>query len=948
MEPARALEALAAAASAAAPFVLLLEDLHEADVERRAFVSDLATAVRRTRGAALVVTSRSDPGEPFQRQRLEPLRSAETRALLAHTLGAELPEAAADWVAGASAGNPLFALEYLRYLVRLGHLWSDGRSWRWRRPAAAAAPPTIEALVEHFLTGALAEPALEGVVAALTLLPLESGGELLERAAGVSGAVYAAATRELERRGVLARGEFAHPLYREAAARLVPPPARREAARRALASPSLPTSAVPALVSAAELDTEAAIAVLSRTAETAAAFGDDALAARLLAQASDLAAGQERGALALQAAKLLMGRDYPRMVELAERAASLLPDPTEALFLQASGLSVRGDAQGMARVIERLPPAARSGPEWLRRQVRLLHQAGRREELIAAWEASPHRAEVDAGTVHFVGWAYLHAGRPRKAAELAAERLARPDTDEASAADLLELQASIAFYAGDNDAAERLFTALLERARATGAASPPNVANLLRNRAVVRMQQARPAESLPDLEAALSVYEEVGHGLHHAGTLVMMSYAYQELGAYERAEEVLTEALETARRSGAARFLGTVVAQLADLYLEWPGDAHGALALRYASQAMEAGAVDPGGLEGLTARYLISRAATALGRPAEGLALAQGLLDEAEPAELVEVKLAAHHAAGLALESLGRAGEALRHHGLARSMAAERGMTLHEHRYGLEVDRLTGDAARAATRRAWFAERGLQHGVNVARRYFPEPGADEPARPRATGGPARLEVLGPMRVSRAGEVSPVRGRRRRALLLALAEARLAGAPEVSRLDLIETLYPAADEARAVASLEQLVSEVRKDLGPNAVKTGANGYALGELSVDAEEFLTTSATGLWRGELGEGADWDVRESVRERLLAALTAVAHGLMGEDPVEAARAAGVLRRHDPYDASYLRLHLTALGAAGLEATLADEYGRARRAMAEVGEDLPASPAEFLGPSPG
>lgn len=411
---------------------------------------------------------------------------------------------------------------------------------------------------------------------------------------------------------------------------------------------------------------------------------------------------------------------------------------------------------------------------------------------------------------------------------------------------------------------------------------------------------------------------------------------------------MLTEALETARRSGAARFLGTVVAQLADLYLEWPGDAHGALALRYASQAMEAGAVDPGGLEGLTARYLISRAATALGRPAEGLALAQGLLDEAEPAELVEVKLAAHHAAGLALESLGRAGEALRHHGLARSLAAERGMTLHEHRYGLEVDRLTGDAARAATRRAWFAERGLQHGVNVARRYFPEPGADEPARPRATGGPARLEVLGPMRVSRAGEVSPVRGRRRRALLLALAEARLAGAPEVSRLDLIETLYPAADEARAVASLEQLVSEVRKDLGPNAVKTGANGYALGELSVDAEEFLTTSATGLWRGELGEGADWDVRESVRERLLAALTAVAHGLMGEDPVEAARAAGVLRRHDPYDASYLRLHLTALGAAGLEATLADEYGRARRAMAEVGEDLPASPAEFLGPAPG
>src|SRR5690606_29895118 len=111
-----------------------------------------------------------------------------------------------------------------------------------------------------------------------------------------------------------------------------------------------------------------------------------------------------------------------------------------------------------------------------------------------------------------------------------------------------------AFYVGDNLAAEKAFSELLEAAGAEGRVTQPNVANLLRNRAVARMQQANYLDSLPDLEAALRIYEEVGHGLHHAGTLVMMSYAYEELGAYERAEEALTEALETAERSGSRHF----------------------------------------------------------------------------------------------------------------------------------------------------------------------------------------------------------------------------------------------------------------------------------------------------------------------------------------------------------------------------------------------------------
>ncbi len=939
VEPARALEAVAATLARCAPFVLHVEDLHEADDERAALLRDLAAMVRRTPGVGLLVTSRTDPGTPFRRFRVEPLAEREVHELLEGALGSRLPAEAASWIAARSGGNPLFALEYLRYLGRQGHLWSDGRSWHWRRPGPDAPPPTVEALIEHFLEGALAGTGLAAAVAAKALLPAGSGAALEARAAGLTPAAWRSAERELERRGVLANGEFVHPLYRESAARLTPAERRREVARRALAAPELPPSQAAALVADAGLSPREAVDRLRRAADAAREAGDRTAAGRLLALASDRASGVESGSLALEAARLLVGRDYPLMLALAERAASLLDDPTEALLVQAGGLSVRGDREALDEVLARLPPAAKTGPEWLQRLVRLLHQAGRRDEVIAAWEASPHRDQCDGGTVYCVGWAYLHAGRPRTAAALVDEWLARPTTDASGAADIKDLRASIAFYLGDNEAAEATFTELLERAATTPGASPPNTANLLRNRALARMQQARIADSLPDLEAALRVYEEVGHGLHYAGTLVMMSYAHQELGAYERAEEVLTEALEVVERAGEPGSLNGVVAQLADLYLEWPGRAHAALALRYAVRAAEAAA--PGGLESVTATYLLSRARTATGRAQEGLELAERALAMAESSEVAEAVLAARFAQGLALEALGRAAEAREAYAWASARSAELGLPLHAHRYGLEVDRLDGDAERAAERERWFAARGLEHGAGLARRYFPPPGASA-----SSGGPRRaprLEVLGPMRLRRAEETVPVRGGRRKALLVALTEARLAGQPEVSRLALVEALYPDGDEVRSVGALKQLVSDLRRELGASSVVTTAAGYALGEVATDVEEFLETGDTSLWRGDLGEGADWRPRESVLAGVLAALAASAAAAVEDDPVEAARAAALLRRQDPFELEHLRLHLRALRAAGLTRTLAEEYRSARDLFAEVGEELPEDAARFL-----
>ncbi|HEX7001124.1 MAG TPA: AAA family ATPase [Trueperaceae bacterium] len=938
----RVTEAIAAALATSAPFVLLAEDLHEADEERGQLLLELAATVRRTKGVGLLVTSRTEPPEPFQSVRLEPQSQAQIIGLLAGAMGSDLPPEASDWIASWSAGNPLFALEYLRYLGRQGNLWSDGRAWHWRRPEPGAQPPTIEALIEHFLGDVLAEPATACVAVTKALLPSEAGSHATAQAAGLAPEAVRAATRELERRGVLSGGAFVHPLYREEVAGHAPPDLRRQIARRALEGADLKPAYAEALVAAAELPAASSVQVLSRAAGTARNANDAKTAARLLALASDHATGEQSGALALEAASLLSGRDYPRMLALAEKAAALLADPSEALLLQAGGLSIRGDHERMREVLDRLPPELKHGVAWLQRQVRLLHQAGRREELIAAWEASPHQDECDDATVFFVGWAYLHAGSPRAAADLIDRRLLTVANGEPISADLKELQASVAFYTGDNSAAEKAFTELLESTGIAAQLSPPNVANLLRNRAVARMQQANYLACLPDLEAALRIFEEVGHGLHHAGTLVMLSYAYEELGAYERAEEALTSALETVSRSGILHFMGGVLAQLADLYLEWPGRAHATLALRYALQASEATASQPDGVEGLTARYLLSRARTATGRATEGLELAERTVARATEAQIAEAILAAWFAKGLALEALGRRDDAELAFQTASNRAQELRLPLHHHRYGLEADRLAGDSARAAERREWFAARGLQHGVNLVERYFP-PVTAAGVTGRTSTEIARLEVLGPMRLVTGHGAAQVRGRLRQALLLALVDARLSGRPDVDRLTLIETLYPSGDEIKASASLKQLISDLRKDLGTTIVGTTATGYALGDVATDAEEFLATGDTRLWRGAVGAGVAWELSGAVSDRLHATLVAATAPLLDSEPSEAARLAALLRDHDPYDAEYLRLQLQALSRAALPRALEDEYLRSRSLFAEVGEELPEAAATFL-----
>jgi DNA-binding SARP family transcriptional activator len=105
-----------------------------------------------------------------------------------------------------------------------------------------------------------------------------------------------------------------------------------------------------------------------------------------------------------------------------------------------------------------------------------------------------------------------------------------------------------------------------------------------------------------------------------------------------------------------------------------------------------------------------------------------------------------------------------------------------------------------------------------------------------------LEVLGPVRLTN-GSIKPVRGRKRQALLAYLLEARIAGKPEVDKIELIDALHPDFEEPRALNALRVEVHDLRSQLNTSVIETTGTGYKLGEIQTDAEAFLQTRNTQL---------------------------------------------------------------------------------------------------------
>jgi hypothetical protein len=209
-----------------------------------------------------------------------------------------------------------------------------------------------------------------------------------------------------------------------------------------------------------------------------------------------------------------------------------------------------------------------------------------------------------------------------------------------------------------------------------------------------------------------------------------------------------------------------------------------------------------------------------------------------------------------------------------------------------------------------------------------------------------LEVLGPVRLTN-GSIKAIRGRKRQALLAYLLEARIAGRLEVSKIELIDALHPDFDEPRALNALRVEVHQLRTQLNPDVIITTSNGYKLGEIQTDAETFLRTRDTRLWRAAYLEGTSFERSDdSGYQTLIGTLHECAQAWLEIDPFETVRIARLLVEMEPFDLEYLRTKLRAFRAANNHRSLGRSYAKARARLTEVGEALPETWEQFLSSS--
>jgi len=937
-------DALAALLAALSPVVLLLEDLHEASSEMLRLWQKLAEGVRRSRGVALIVTSRIRPPEPFESYQLEPLSAAASTALLEQQLGSRLPPEATRWIYAHAAGNPLFTLEYLRFLTRQGYLWNDGERWHWRAPEREALPNTLEALIERLLASAVTSPEVRAGLEARAILPLAVAKGVWAQVAGLSAEVLAEAQRALERWGILTGGTFSHPLFGEVVLHGLGPAQRRELARRALAALAGDPLSATAFIDEAGLEPEVSLAMLKQAAQAAKDGGNQVRASRLLAQASYHARGRERGRLALEAAQGLQSVDVQESIRLARIAAEELNE-VEAIHFLAGQLTVIGQGGEVEQVLARLPARERSGTLWARHLITVRGGAGDAASVVRIWREHPElHTQVEPRLAYAVGFSLVVLGQYRDADALAAQALpqAKGGLERCR---LLMVRGLAHTYQRDLSLAESFLDEAVQIARAGELVSWR--AAVLHNRAILREHQTRYREMLSDLEEALSLYGECGDSRRYASTQTKLARFLTEQGDYQRAEELLLECRELLSRSDPSPFLVTCECSLSDLYREWQPPHASILAFTHAERALAHALTLDLPAKLMQAKVALAKAAAWLGNPQRGLELAEEALKQARGSEDPENVMLVLPACAQAYESLGRTDAALAALAEAEALAWQLDNPLVAHRTGLELDRLQGDLTRAANRLTWFEERGLMNGVNLARRYFPAlaPPAATPA--TAPGEALRLLVLGPLRLVRQGKVEEVRGQKRKELLAYLLEARLAGRAEVPQLELLDALYPDEPEDVATGALKQLVFQLRKSLGTGAILRTGSGYALGDLGSDAEGFLKSGDTRLWRGVYREDTQGQNQETVASALYHALYLQAADLLTKDPAEAARLGQLLLTADPYDAEALRLTMNALQACGHQRAVEQLYRQGRSQLAEVGELLPERWTSFLAAPP-
>jgi tetratricopeptide (TPR) repeat protein len=935
-EMAAFVQTFAALLVANAPLVLHIEDLHEATPDRLELWQQLALAVTRTRGVGLIATSRTQPPEGFEVFRLEPLNRAASDALLEVEAGAALPAEALVWIFKHAQGNPLFTLEFFRFLARHGFVWNDGQRWHWRVPERLVMPVTVEATIERAISEACVDTSTRVALNARAYLESLEPNLNLEPAvwahvAGIELDALERAERTLRAWGVLNDSGFVHPLFREVPAKGLNARDRKAFANQALEILPLEVAAV--FIADAQLGPERSLESLQRAAEASNTPG------RWLALAVEYSNGSERARLALEAARELTATDLHQAQKLYRVALEANSDP--AVTLEFVAFLAPHRPEEAKALFGALPKGVQTSAQGLVARFQMMVVASDLNDIIACWRdefGSSSDLSPDA-LVHVIQ-SLKSLNRCDDAIRLADQVLARADLSPWQRARVLNRKTNAYGQSNRHVQALELTDQVLELLASHGL---PGRDMILADRAMHRMHLGDYRAAQIDIEEALPLSHALGRTPSEMMNRGFLGELNCEFGEYALAEERLLEALNYQTHHPIGEYLCDTVHALTELYIAWRDrPSSGLLAQKYARLSLEYADVTGTPTYRAASRAFAGFVELEYGSPTRALELAL---------EAQSVRATDHQFFGRwfptwleakARSKLGDHAQALVLLERAIVGFGQVGRVVHINLAGLDLDRLHNDVESARGRLEWFRERGMVNAARVGLRLFPELANNTAATRPETQTEAQLRVLGSVQVLIAGKPEPVRGGKRKELLTLLLEARIMGRTEPSRLHLIDTLYPNTFESQANAALSNLVYQLREQFGPDSIHSSNGGYTLGKITSDAELFLETSDTRLWRGEYLDGLHL-ADETVRESLHLALRNRAENLLETDPGEVVRVGRLLCAADPYDLESLRLTLRALRASGNHKGLKSTYARARTDVLEIGEILPERWTEFL-----
>jgi tetratricopeptide (TPR) repeat protein len=921
-----------------APFILHLEDVHEASLERLEWIQALARVITRLKGVALIVTSRTEPPEPFETIRLEKLEFEAVRSLLENEARALLPLEAIEWIHAKAAGNPLFTLEFFRFLARLGFVWNDGRQWRWRKPEHEVMPVTVEAIIEHELALAEHSSELEQTLNVLTLLPLDASSELIASLSDLTVDAVQLAAARLEQMGILSAGRFSHPLYREINKRRISVERRRQFARRFLNSLEHDPELAIQYLNDAALSAEQTLGWYQRASQAAQAANRDIDAARLVAHSVEFATGDQQSTYALRAAQLLLESDQNEAFRMAQIAFEAPQTRLEAGRILTELLSKQGRKNEAFKIMESLTEDMLTDQDKLFWSVQIYNYSRDYQEILNLWQQHQELSE-NTEMALCIAMAIAEISQPTDLEDFLTKLSKNPNLDKHQKARLLNLRGISWLNQGQYEQAIRTYAELIQVQEAAN--NRMGLASALYNRSIALRALSRYDAVLQDLETVRQICLESGNLVRWAHVNVVLATNLRELARFEEAQALLLESSAFFAPLELIDFGVECEAELCVLYLESETPHGHVLALKYAQSALRAARQIGIQRSLIHTLWVSSRAAAENGLTEQALKLAEEMLGLAQATGNQGWISDANGALGTALLRLNRFDAAMSYLQEAKRTAIKAGSLLGEKRIDLELARINHDLAEAKKQLDWLEANGFSRVAHDARRYFPELLSSQLSTQTPTM--PHLELLGTFQITFENTAQTVRGRKRQELLVLLLEARIAGKSEISRLELLDALYPDDDEDRAVSSLKELIRGTRANLGAEVIQTTQNGYALGQVTTDVEAFFKTGDSSLWRGGYLQNLEFTSSETMRESLELALQTCTEKLLETNPKEAARVSRFLLEMNLYDLGHLRLCIQALKASDNYKTLGRVYTDARERLAEVGESLPERWQDFL-----